>query len=272
MKIDVIVSTWNSAKRLDECLQSIFENIPVNTLYVVDKFSKDDTVKIAEKYGAKIVQSDCSLAESRKLGFNLVETELFVNVDSDVVLCQDWFRKMLPYMNDPKVGCVWGTAVHQEQLHNAYQMSMLRFRGAEHYRIPHLPDMLARKSLLKDIVIPKQLHGGSIAGEDWLIMQWIEDHGYICKSVPVFVKHYTYPSLLHNKTFWGGSTCRRMHRKGLIMVLRQVILSYPQALFCAVLSRNARVIPYWLTFRMEELYGYLHWDKYGHLPRGGEGK
>jgi len=57
LKVDVMVCTYNSARYLDACLESIINNIPVNTLWIIDKYSTDRTVEIAKRYGAKIVQT-----------------------------------------------------------------------------------------------------------------------------------------------------------------------------------------------------------------------
>ena len=120
MKVDVLVCTYNSGRYLDACLKSIKDNVPVNNLWVIDKYSSDDTVKIARKFNANILQSDVSLAESRKLGFNAVETPLFVNVDSDIVLCENWFTELMKFWTGDKVGCVWGVDINQHPLHKAY--------------------------------------------------------------------------------------------------------------------------------------------------------
>jgi glycosyltransferase involved in cell wall biosynthesis len=265
--VDVIVCTYNSERKLADCLQSIMDNVPVRKLWVIDNYSEDKTVEIAKDFNATVVQSHCSLAEARKLGFNLVETEYFVNVDSDIVLCKDWYRRVMQFWDSDKVGCVWGTALHMLKDHRDYQLGMYSFRRAESYRIPHLPDMVSRKSILRDILFKQPLFLGSVAGEDYEIMDWIVSKGFVCKTASVYVDHYTYPPLMHNKTFWGGACTRLLRRKSLLHILKQVVLSIPQASFVALVKKNCMVIPYWIQFRFEELYGFLHWSKYVILKR-----
>jgi len=48
MEIDVIVLTKNSERLLTECLASIYENVPVNKLIVVDGYSTDSTLEIVK--------------------------------------------------------------------------------------------------------------------------------------------------------------------------------------------------------------------------------
>ena len=40
-RMDVIVLTKNSERLLEQCFDSIFENVPVNRLIVVDGYSTD---------------------------------------------------------------------------------------------------------------------------------------------------------------------------------------------------------------------------------------
>ena len=47
--IDVVVLTKNSEHLLDKCLASIYENVPVKNLIVVDGFSTDGTLKIVNE-------------------------------------------------------------------------------------------------------------------------------------------------------------------------------------------------------------------------------
>jgi len=273
IQVDVMVNTYNSQRCLEPCLRSIHANIPVRKLFVIDKFSQDNTIPIARKYDAEIVETNKSLAESRALGFKLVETSLFVNVDSDIVLPHDWFHRMMKYWNSPKIGCLWGVPIHMLTLHHQHQTSMYKFRNPCTYHIPFLPNMIARKDLLQDIQFPAMMKLGSVAGEDYEIMRWIQKKGFICKCAPVYCKHYTYPELLGKKTFWGGASRRLVSYHdwhGLLGLLRGVLLSFPQATFTSLASKNARLIPYWTRFRFEELYGFLHWNKYFDLKRGAQ--
>ena len=264
--VDVVVCTYNSERYLERCLQSIRANVPVNELFVIDNFSTDDTVKIAKLYGAKVVQTRASLAESRKLSFNLVTTPVFVNVDSDVVLCRNWYSKLMQSWG-PEVGCVCGITVDQHPLQRAYLTSMWKLRKAESYDIAHLPNMIARKEVLCDIDFPGYIKLGSVANEDYTIKEWIKAKGYSVVNVPVFVKHFTYPPLLGRKTFWYGASGRVSKYVSFKSILLRCVFSFPQALFAGLVSGNARVIPYWIRFRFEVLYGFLNYSKYFKMER-----
>lgn len=266
MNVDVVVCTYNSDRFLESCLESVYSNVPVNNLYIVDNYSTDRTLEIAVHYNAKVVQSKCSLAEARKLSFNLVETPYFVNVDSDVVLCTDWFKRLMKYW-DSDVGCVCGITVDQHPLQKAYLESMWKLRRAESYDIAHLPNMIARKDALVDVEFPKAILGGSVANEDYSIRDWIRHKGFRVVNAPVFVKHYTYPALIGRKTFWYGASGRVSKYVSLKSLLLRCIFAFPQSVYAALASGNARVIPYWLKFRFQVLYGFLNYKKYFKMER-----
>ena len=55
MIISIIIATWNAAKTLNRCLDSIVPQLTNETeLILVDGGSKDDTNKIIDSYGDKI--------------------------------------------------------------------------------------------------------------------------------------------------------------------------------------------------------------------------
>ena len=89
--IDVVVCTWNSESHLAECLRAVRANLPVATLWVIDRFSTDGTLAICEAFGCRVVQEDCNLGLARKLGIDCVTTDVFAFVDSDYVVCDGWF-------------------------------------------------------------------------------------------------------------------------------------------------------------------------------------
>ena len=270
-EVDVMVCTYNSGPILEQVLKSIRKNIPVKTLWVIDKYSEDGTVEIAEKYDAKIVQSSVGILESRALGFRMVETELFVNVDSDVVLPDNWFAEMMKYW-EPDLGCLWGITVEQRSLHKAYIEAMYRFRDPTSYKLTHLPNMIARRDILNDMFIPSELKGKSFGNDDAWILHWMKDVKKArVKNSPIRCKHYSYGGSLGTKTFWCGAGCRLTGLTKIRSVLVRSVLAFPQGVFAALLSRNARVILYWVRFRFEYMVGFLKWSKYIDLKRKKKG-
>jgi len=59
---------------------------------------------------AKIVQTEAELAQSRKIGFEMVDTPWFGFLDDDIELKKDWFTKIVAHVTKD-VGAVAGLAV-----------------------------------------------------------------------------------------------------------------------------------------------------------------
>jgi glycosyltransferase involved in cell wall biosynthesis len=195
--IDVVVLTKNSEHLLDRCLASVYENVPVKNLIVVDGFSTDRTLKIVNKINeahgnVKFLKVNGSRAKARAKGVQHVSTEWFMFVDSDVILSRDWFRKAKKSLKSD-VGAVWG--VNIDVIPNVKDKRILKLqsliarqcfslRGGMH-------DTLIRREAVKEIKIPEQLH----AYEDAYIINWIQAKGY--KTVigdDIYCLHFKSPA------------------------------------------------------------------------------
>ena len=200
--VDVVLLTKDSDRKLKECLESVYRNVPVATLIAVDGYSKDKTLRILDAFNEKhhnvqVIMDKGNRATARQKGIAAVQTEWFLFVDSDVILCDDWFEKAHRQI-DSEVGLVWGTEIWST-IESPVTLSwflritrkIFEVRGGTH-------DTLIRTSLVKDIVIPKKLH----VYEDAYIKDWVEKKGY--RAVPCYIPfciHYRPP----NVWTWRGS-------------------------------------------------------------------
>lgn len=89
MVVSIIVPTYNSAKTLEKCLKSIknqtYRDIEI---IIVDRFSNDETIKIAKRYGCKIIQYNCERARAKNIGLRYTnpKSKYVMFVDSDMEL------------------------------------------------------------------------------------------------------------------------------------------------------------------------------------------
>ena len=178
MRVDVVIITKNSERMLKECLKSVYENVPVNRLIVVDGDSTDRTLEIVQEFQEKhgnvlVIQDEGTRAKARQKGIDQVKTEWFVFVDSDVVLCKGWYQKAAKYIGKD-VGAVWGIEVWSTIQKPAtlkiflwITRKIFDLRGGTH-------DTLIRTESVKDIEIPTILH----VFEDAYIKDWITQKGY----------------------------------------------------------------------------------------------
>jgi glycosyltransferase involved in cell wall biosynthesis len=176
--VDVVLLTMNSERKLKDCLASIYLNVPVRQLIAVDGGSTDRTLEILSqfnsKYGnVKIIHDKGTRATARQKGIENVKTEWFIFVDSDVVLCRDWYQKALRHVNGD-VGAVWGIEVWSTlqnpkalKLFLIVTRKIFDLRGGTH-------DTLVRTEAVRGIKIPGSLH----VFEDAYIKDWITAKGY----------------------------------------------------------------------------------------------
>ncbi len=176
--VDVAILTMNSERMLRECIDSVYKNIPVNNLIVVDGFSTDNTEVIVkefqEKYGNVIfIQEKGTRGSARQTAIQMVKSDWFIFVDSDVILSKNWFAEAEKLVNDG-VGAVWGIEIWSVlkgmkilKLFERVTLKIFEKRGGTH-------DLLVRRKTVEDIAIPYRLH----TYEDGYIKDWIEKRGY----------------------------------------------------------------------------------------------
>jgi glycosyltransferase involved in cell wall biosynthesis len=168
----------NSERKLQECIESVYQNVPVNQLIAVDGGSTDRTLEILDefnhKYGnVKIIPDKGTRATARQKGIENVTAEWFIFVDSDVVLCKNWYRKAKACI-DKDVGAVWGIEVWSTisnprtlKLFLQITRKIFDLRGGTH-------DTLIRTQAMKGVTIPWDLH----VFEDAYIKDCIAAKGY----------------------------------------------------------------------------------------------
>jgi len=223
--IDAVVLTKNSEKTLENCLRSIYKNIPLRKLIVVDGYSTDKTSEILQTFNRKyknikVIRDSGTRATARQKGIENVETDWFMFVDSDVELCEDWFEKAKKYI-DETVGAVWGIEVWSVIQNPAtlkiflwITRKIFEIRGGTH-------DTLVRYDAIKDIKIPENLH----VFEDSYIKEWIEQKGY--KIVACYVPYCVHYRPENTWTVKGSiKIIAEALRLGSLRKIMELILAY----------------------------------------------
>jgi glycosyltransferase involved in cell wall biosynthesis len=190
-EVDVVMLTKNSERLLSKCLESVYENVPVNRLIVVDAFSTDRTKtmlnEFSKRYGnVKIINDKGSRGEARQRGMQEVGTDWFMFVDSDIVLCKDWFRKASKHVQED-VGAIWGVDIPGD-VESQFMIKVLQWMEARVFNIRGgTHDILIRHDSVKDIKIPTELH----TLEDAYIKNWITSKKYrVIVSYEAYCRHY----------------------------------------------------------------------------------
>lgn len=246
LNIDVILLTKNSLQpSLNDCVESIYGNVPVNKLIVVDGGSNDGTIELLRKYPGVLIIDDSggTRATARQRGIETVETQWHMHVDSDVILSDNWFEKAWKLVDD-SVGAIWGVAVPTEKhfLNIDVAMSKLYKTSVKELLVKQMRsercmmhDTLIRTASVKDIKIPKNLH----IWEDEYIGRHIMEKGYRFLKV---TEPYCLHNLTPNERFYGFVTTGYLSKKyGLSKfrnVFRRLFLAFPKSAWIFIATRD----------------------------------
>jgi len=109
--ISVIICAHNEEKYVGKCLSSVrraLKNFESEIIFVADRCS-DNTAKIAEKYNVeKLIIKNWknwrnSYAESLQTGFLHSSGQYISIIDADIVIPENFFKKMLPMIKEKTV-------------------------------------------------------------------------------------------------------------------------------------------------------------------------
>jgi len=175
-KFDVVISTLNSERTIKACLDACMHEIPVNQIIVIDGGSTDATLEILKEFPKIIchVKPNLNLGQSRAFGFSLVKTKWFVQLDSDIILKEGWFKTMSGDMKRADV--IEGSRIN-------------------HYAIPHpnvkralFGGMLIRTETIKNLKLD------CLILEDELTRRIVTKRGYRwLKNGCLLADHYSNP-------------------------------------------------------------------------------
>ena len=118
--VSIIVRTLNEAKFLPECLQKIKkQSYPgVVEVVVVDSGSTDDTVRIAENFGANIVhisKSEFTFGRSLNIGCAASSGDILVLLSAHCIPCdEEWLHNLVAPLIEKKSSYVYGRQVPRQ--------------------------------------------------------------------------------------------------------------------------------------------------------------
>lgn len=107
--ISILIPTFNEEQNLERCLESIFnQDYPKDKIevFVVDNYSTDDTLKVANRYPVKVLMNKVKDAQvGKRMAFDRSSGNFYSWVDADMELAdKDWFKKMLkPMLIDEEI-------------------------------------------------------------------------------------------------------------------------------------------------------------------------
>jgi glycosyltransferase involved in cell wall biosynthesis len=165
MSVDVFIPTLNSQRTIEDSLRSlVYAGVPVNQVLLVDGFSRDYTVQVVKRFceymnwGFKVLYAQGGLGQARYLGNLMVETPLYVSLDSDVLLPMGWFHAMEKELTEDR-GLIYAGSYLVFGEENTMLGDTWRFYLRERNTQPCICAALIRRSLA-DFTVMRGIHVG----------------------------------------------------------------------------------------------------------------
>lgn len=172
--VSVIVPTYNSSKFLEECLQSIQNQIYKNIeLIVVDNNSNDNTKEIARKYTDKVFNKEPERSAQRNYGVQMSSGEYVAIIDSDMKLSSRVIEKCVEKISESR-GIV-GVIIPEESFGDGFWAQCKKLERSFYVGVSW---MEAARFFRKDVYV--QVGGydeNMVSGEDWDLSQRISHRG-----------------------------------------------------------------------------------------------
>lgn len=133
-KITALIPTFNNEESLSKTLDSLQW---VDAILVIDSFSKDNTVAVAKKYGAVVLQHEyLNSAKQKNWAMGFIKTEWTLQLDTDEVLeagAKDEIRKAITAA-DTTIECfrlkrknhMWGKWIRFGGIYPDYENRLFR--------------------------------------------------------------------------------------------------------------------------------------------------
>lgn len=129
-KIDLVMWTLNSEKYLAQTLNSIKKEIPtkfINRKIMVDGGSLDNTINIAKFFEWEFHKCKKGIPYQANMALEMVDTPIFASFEHDIVLCPDWYMKIINTITPQDVAVSQGIRISMNKTLRAIEKySMLR--------------------------------------------------------------------------------------------------------------------------------------------------
>ena len=191
--VSVVVPCHNEQRCLADCLQSLArQSVKALEVIVVDNNSTDNSVEIAKKFGAIVVnEKKQGIFYARNRGFNAAKGKIIARIDADSVADVDWIKSITETMRDRNLVAIGGISYTYElrwllPLAIAVHAIFNRFHEKRLYGLTVLYgfNMAVRKNVWKNL--EQQLDENCI-NEDIDFSMQVQKHGKVLRSSRMIV-------------------------------------------------------------------------------------
>jgi len=153
LDVSVVICTLNAAKSLETCFKSIKKNNP-KEIIVMDGGSRDNSVEIAKKNGAKvIIKKDTGVAYRRQVGADNATGKYVAYIDSDDRLDPTCFETLISELEKNKYDGIQAFSLGENPV--TYWQKAMNLNAEYFTSVPGKTDMMGRPTLLKKSVFKK---------------------------------------------------------------------------------------------------------------------
>lgn len=242
-KIDVVVLAKDSERSLESCCKAVLNYVPVGNLIVVVGKSVDRTFEIAARFANILVKDEGKgIGCARGEGLEHVKTRFYASIDSDVIVCPEWYYWCFKTMvENPLVGACEGYIKPFGRYYYKFQHT-LRDKG-----YCSLGNTLLRSNLIREVGMPIEPYG-----EDWRLRERIERNGHewIVNFDLVSTHLVTDIDIFRHYINFG-----KKGKSSLVTLSKEVVLSLKE--FLASENPGISCRAYILLLRLSHFYGLV---------------
>lgn len=208
VKCSIVVRAYNEEKHIGQLLEGIDQQtLKEREVILVDSGSTDATVKIAKKYGVRIVKinkEEFTFGRSLNQGVEAAKGEYIINISAHCYpVYPDWLEQLIKPFEDPKVAVSYGKQRGGEENHySEHQWFKNYFPDEPQPRqvnpYTHNANAAIRRELWEEHNYSELLTG--LEDLEW--SSWAVNKGYFVAYVPeaeAVHKHSETLSQVHNR-------------------------------------------------------------------------
>jgi GT2 family glycosyltransferase len=243
--ISVIVTTYNSGRTIEACLQGIINAVPerIREIIVVDNGSVDRTIELVRNFPVKLEQiSRGFVSRSRNIGVKLACHELVAFVDSDCIMQDGWSDRVIETLGDVSVGAAGSRYALRERaswVERAWDRAHRGLSFAGHREVRYIPggNMAMRRDLFLAVGgFDEMLE----TGEDMDLCARLTANGYrIVETPEIRCVHLGEPRSLaevFRRNRWHGRGARLWYADGRLAPIMAATLVFAATLSVAGLG------------------------------------
>ena len=210
--VSVIIPTKNSEATLEKCLVSLKkQTFPNIEIIIVDNYSVDNTIRIANKYGTKVLLYSSMRSKARNYGAKYTKGMYFLFIDSDMELRSKVVEECVTYCDNADYDCmiIPEISVGEGFLAECKALEKLCYIGDNTIEAARF----FKRSIFEKV---DGYDSGLNSGEDWDLTQRIRNANLNIGRIDAYIKHLEGQLNIRtiiNKKFEYGKTIHYYRKK-----------------------------------------------------------